>query len=167
MSRTRKRRCSIVMNPIRKPVHLITDRAKRYRANSAENRPSGRKQCGYCGSVKNVGVDHVNGNEDDGAAKNLLFACKRCNGKKAALMKKAGIGRLTRQFNPSKRGRASMQEYAGAIKVMRGVFDGDVSHAIATIRATPPSVRSAYTSRTWPIRRQMYGPSGRQSELPF
>jgi len=156
----------VVMNGIRKPVHLITDRAKRYRANSPENRPGAPKRCGYCGSVRNVGVDHVNGDESDGAPKNLMWACKSCNGKKAALMKKRGIGKLTRQFNPvgsKRRGsrREQLEAYGQAIKVMRGQFDGDVSAAVATIRATPQSVRSEYTSRSWPIRRERYGDSGR------
>jgi hypothetical protein len=163
------RKTTVVMNAIRKPIHVITDRAKRYRANSNADRPPGRKQCGYCGSLRNV--DHIDGNEDHGDPRNLMYACKRCNAKKAALMKKAGIGKLTRQFNPGRRrgSRADqMKAYGDAIKVMRGQFEGDVSAAVATIRATPPDVRSAYTSRTWAVRKQLYGPSGRaQGALPF
>jgi hypothetical protein len=163
----RRRIVRIILNPVRKPIHLITDRAKRYRANSLENRPPGRKQCGYCGSVRNVGVDHINGRENDGAASNLMWACKSCNGKKAAIMRRRGLGKLTRQYNPS-RGTPSMKAYGDAIKVMRGQFDGDVSAAIATIRATPPSVRSAYTRRTWSTRRALYGRAGRAGgEVPF
>jgi hypothetical protein len=83
-------------------------------------------------------------------------------------MRRARIGRLTHQFNPAKYSRKElMREYGNAIKVMRGDFEGDVGAAVATIRATPADVRSAYTSRTWPTRRALYGPSGRQSELPF
>jgi hypothetical protein len=154
----------VVMNGNRKPVHLITDRAKRYRANSPG--PAGPKRCGYCGSTRNVGVDHVNGDESDGAAKNLLFACKSCNAKKAALMKRHGLGKLTRQYNPvgsKRRGsrRDQLEAFGQAIKVMRGQFDGDVSAAVATIRATPENIRSEYTSRTWAARRAIYGPSGR------
>jgi HNH endonuclease len=160
------------MNSGRKPVHLITDRAKRYRANSSENRPPGRKQCGYCGSLRNVGVDHVNGREDDGDRSNLMWACKSCNGKKAAVMRKKGLGKLTRQYNPA-RGRSSrgdqMKAYGDAIKVMRGQFDGDVAAAVATIKATPAAVRSAYTSRSLPTRKALYGSSGRSDggAVPF
>lgn len=158
-----------IRNGPRKPVHLITDRAKRYRAQAPAVRPPDPRRCNYCGSGKNVGVDHVNGREDDGSPKNLMWACKSCNGKKAALMKRAGLGRLTKQFNPARGVKGSrreqMQAYGAAIKVMRGEFDGDVGKAVATIRATPREVRSAYTSRSWPVRKQLYGPSGRQGRL--
>jgi hypothetical protein len=60
-----------------------------------------------------------------------------------------------------------MSEYAAAIKVMRGDWPGDVAKAVATIRATPASTRSAYTAKTWPTRRALYGSSGRQTEIPF
>ena len=155
----------------RKPVSKITDRAKRYRANQKDVRPPAPRQCYFCGRRRNVGVHHIDGNEDHGEARNLGWACKRCNGKIAHWMKKAGIGKRVRQFNPAKRAGGSrrqvMQAYGNAIKVMRGEFDGDIGAAMATIYATPPSVRSAYTSRSWPVRKQMYGPSGRQGELPF
>jgi hypothetical protein len=171
MARIRKTR--IVMNPAGRPlkeVSKISDRAKRYRANKVG--AHGRKRCNYCGSVKNVGVDHVNGNESDYAAKNLVWACKACNTRKGLLFRRKGLGVITSQSNPSRSrgGKAQMDAYAAAIKVMRGDFEGDVSKAVATIRATPPAVRSAYTSRTWSMRRQIYGPAGRQmslSEVPF
>ena len=155
-----------IRNGPRKPIHLITDRAKRYRAQAPDVRPPDPRQCNYCGSRKNVGVDHVNGRENDGAPENLLWACKRCNGKKAALLKRAGLGTRTRQYNPAGRSkRALMEEYGAAIKVMRGEWDGDVAKAVATIRGTPRDVRSAYTARSWPVRRQLYGPAGRQGRL--
>jgi hypothetical protein len=148
------------------PASSITDRAKRYRASSKRNRPGPPKQCNYCGRRKNVGVHHVDGNESDHAPDNLQWACKRCNAVIAAVMKRLGLGKRVEQYNP-RRSSATMNEYAAAIKVMRGEFDGDVSKAIATIRATPASVRSAYTAGTWKTRRAIYGPSGRQSEIPF
>lgn len=158
----------VVMNATRRPVHLISDRAKRYRANSERDRPPGRRQCGFCGRVKNIGVHHVDGNESHGDTANLMYACKSCNGKVGALLKRARIGRRVVQTNPAKGSRASqMKAYGDAIKVMRGQFDGDIASAVATIQSTPPDVRSAYTSRSWPVRRQMYGPSGRQGGLPF
>jgi hypothetical protein len=159
----------VIHNPggYRLPASKISDRAKRYRASSERNRPGPPKRCNYCGSRKNVGVHHVDGNEADHSPANLQWACKSCNAVIAGIMKRLGLGRRVEQYNP-KRGRAGMNEYAAAIKVMRGEFDGDVSKALATIRATPPSVRSAYTSRTWSTRRAIYGPSGRaQGELPF
>ncbi len=169
----RKRtRTIVVKNPPRKPVHLISDRAKRYRANSDENRPGPPKRCGFCGKGRNVGVHHITGNEADTSRRDLMWACKSCNGKVGALMRKHGIGKLTRQFNPGRRkgSRADqMKAYGDAIKVMRGQFEGDVAAAVSTIRATPPDVRSSYTSRTWGVRRQIYGRSGRATsgDLPF
>lgn len=67
-----------------------------------------------------------------------------------------------------------MDTYAAAIKVMRGEWEVDLAKAISTIRSTPREIRSAYTSRTWPVRKQIYGPSGRAqgslfggSDVPF
>jgi hypothetical protein len=158
------------MNGPRKPVSQITDRAKRYRANTKDARPPAPKQCNFCGRRSNVGVHHANGNESDGHPDNLMWACKRCNATIAALMKRLGLGKRVRQYNPAPRHgsrKELMKAYGDAIKVMRGTFDGDVSAAMATIRATPRDVRSAYTSRSWPVRRQLYGPSGRQTGFDF
>lgn len=161
----RIRRVKVIRNG-RKPVLRITDRAKRYRAQADGVRPLPPKQCGLCGSRRNVGVDHINGRESDGAPENLMWACKSCNGKKASVLRRARIGTKTRQFNPAGRSRRELlKEYGAAIKIMRGEWDGDVSKAVATIRGTPREVRSAYTARTWPVRRQMYGPAGRQTRL--
>jgi hypothetical protein len=166
----------VLSNPSRVllPIESITDRAKRYRANRPEVRPPGAKVCGYCASKRNVGVDHINGFEEDCTPQNLIWACKSCNGIKAHLFKKNGLGRRVKQYNPAKKtaghSRVSLAEYGAAIKVMRGVFDGDVSKAMETIRNASPSIRSAYTSRTWAARRALYGPTGRtpvQSEIPF
>jgi hypothetical protein len=149
-----------------KPASQISDRAKRYRANRADVLPPPPKQCGFCGRRQNIGVHHVDGVEDHGEPDNLMWACKSCNTKIAIWMKRLGLGKLTRQMNAGKRSasgskRAQMDTYAAAIKVMRGEWEGDLAKAIATIRATPRSIRSAYTSRTWPLRKQIYGPSGR------
>jgi len=107
-----------------KPVNEITDRAKRYRANQKDVRPPPPKQCYFCGSRQHVGVHHFDGNEDHGHRQNLGWACKRCNAKIAHWMKRAGIGKRTRQFNPSKASKESqMLAYGQAIKVMRGEFE--------------------------------------------
>jgi len=152
----------------RKPVSQITDRMKRYRANEDANRPAGRKQCRYCGAAKNVGVHHVDGNENNGQRRNLAWACKSCNGRIAAYHKKHGIGRRVQQYNPSKASRKSMMDaYGQAIKVMRGDFDGDVGAAMDTINQTPEDIRSSYTAKSWAVRRQRYGPSGRGNPAKF
>jgi hypothetical protein len=150
----------------RKPVSKITDRAKRYRAHAAGVRPPPPKRCGFCGSGKNVVPHHITGNENDGDPNDLMWACKACNTYLGFLYKKLGIGRRTRQYNPAKgTRRQQLEAYGAAIKVMRGEWEGDVSKAVATIRGTPRDVRSAYTARTWPVRKQLYGPSGRQGKL--
>lgn len=156
-------------NKARKPAAEITDRAKRYRAHQKENRPGAPKQCGFCGRRRNIDIHHVDGDESDSSKENLMWACRRCNVSIGNLLRKNRIGKLTRQYNPAPRRtrKAMMDEYAAAIKVMRGQFEGDVGRAVATIRATPPDIRSAYTRRTWSTRRHLYGASGRQSEIPF
>lgn len=156
-----------MMNGPRKPVSRITDRAKRYRANADDARPGPPKWCGFCGARRNVGVHHVNGRENDSAPSNLMWACKSCNARIANVLHKARLGKLTRQYNPARARKAVMDAYAAAIKVMRGDWPGDVSKAVQTIQDTPPDVRSSYTARTWKTRRAIYGPSGRQSEIPF
>jgi hypothetical protein len=170
-------RRTTIINPGRLPVSQITDRAKRYRAQHPDVVPPPPKRCNYCGGRRNVGVEHISGDEADGSPENLMWSCKRCNAIVAAVVKRAGLGRRVNQYNPrrnaGKQTRASqMRDYGNAIKVMRGDFEGDVSAAVATIRATPRAIRSAYTSRAWPVRRQMYGQSGRRQgklfdEVPF
>jgi hypothetical protein len=176
------RRTRVIMNPGRKPVSEITDRAKRYRANQDEVRPGPPKLCGFCGSGRTVEVHHVDGNEDNGEPENLMWACRSCNTRIGHLMAANGLGKRTRQYNPFGHVRhlkalprrsnpaalkGEMAKYAAAIKVMRGEFPGDVAAAVQTIHDTSPATRSAYTARTWSIRRARYGSSGRQTEIPF
>lgn len=145
-----------------RPASEITDRAKRYRAHHPDVEPEPPKQCGFCGSPRFVVPHHINGREEDLDPQNLMWACKSCNTWLGFLYRDHKIGRLTQQYNPSKASRkAQMEEYAAAIKVMRGQFEGDIRKALATIRATPRDIRSAYTAKTWPLRRQLYGDSGR------
>jgi hypothetical protein len=180
------RRTRVNWNRPRKPVSQITDRAKRYRANSDDVRPGPPKACGFCGARRTVEVHHVDGNEDNGEPENLMWACRSCNTRVAFLMAANGLGKRTRQYNGNRRDSArnwrlkplprrgnpaalkgEMAKYAAAIKVMRGEFPGDVSAAVQTIHDTSPATRSAYTARTWSIRRARYGASGRQTEIPF
>jgi hypothetical protein len=147
-----------------KPVSKITDRAKRYRANRPEVRPAGRKVCAYCGSTKNVGVHHKNGDESVNTRRNLAYACKSCNGRIAAIHKKNGIGRRTRQYNAGEKiqGAKTLKDYGFLIKIMRGIEPGDSSRAYAQIMATPSWMRSAYTKNAWAIRKP-----DRREEVPF
>jgi hypothetical protein len=82
-----------------KPATQITDRAKRYRANSETS--DWPRVCMFCGSTDDLQVDHLDGYEENGEPENLLMLCRSCNQLKSAVYKKAGIGRRTVQFNPA------------------------------------------------------------------
>jgi hypothetical protein len=75
----------------------ITDRAKRYRANRVHTK---RKRCEECGSKRNLGVGHRDGDEANNRPSNFFTQCKSCNGKQAARDKRMGRGVRTRQYNP-------------------------------------------------------------------
>ena len=129
-----------------------------------------RNSAGFAAASEMWGFITLRVEEDEGEPENLMWACKSCNSTIAVIMKRHGIGRRVEQYNPRRVAglskRTQMDGYGNAIKVMRGEFEGNISHAMQTIRATPSSMRSAYTRRTWPTRKQIYGPSGRQSPFP-
>ena len=160
----------------RKPAAKITDRAKRYRANSRECRPAGPKRCWFCGSKRNVGVHHFDGNEDNTRPRNLGWACKRCNTKLGFAFKFAGLGKRTRQYNARGRKRKGhtpeFAQYGWAIaRICRRQDqlagrcspsdDKMTQEAVAIIRATPASRRREY-SRMALAARGRYA-----SEVPF
>lgn len=158
--------------PIRlKPVSKITDRAKRYRANADAPKQA---NCFACGRPRPRVVHHVDGNESNGDVKNLTRACHSCNGKVAAIMRRVGLGKPTRQFNPKHRGRSktssgarSLGEYLSAIAILKGEQTGNVASAVRTVKETTPHRRSEFAAKIWQIRRERYGKSGRQQEIPF
>lgn len=76
----------------------ISDRAKRYRANQETS--EWPQVCLFCGSTKDLQVDHLDGFEENGEPENLAILCRRCNQLKSAVYKKAGLGRRTVQYNP-------------------------------------------------------------------
>jgi hypothetical protein len=100
---------------------MLTDRAYRYRANHESVRPKGRKICSECGSARFVGVDHVDGFEENNSPKNLRWLCKSCNTRLGLKMKREGKGRRTRQFNP-----LPAILTAGLKEVARGLLSGTV-----------------------------------------
>jgi len=136
----------------------VTDRALRYRAQ--KNAPDGPKVCCYCGSTRNVEVDHVDGHEENFEPENLAWSCRSCNTAKANTMRAAGIGRLTRQYNPGSKGAHTVGEWmqaVGAITPHKGrkyagynyglVSDMPVHEAVSIIRATPPARRAKFASQ--------------------
>lgn len=167
-----------VANPCggRLPVQLITDRAKRYRANHPDCAPNGPKKCHFCGSGRNVVVHHVDGNEDNGAPANLEWACKSCNTRIGLAHKRAGKGRRTRQYNPKGAARPAISagQYAWAVTQIcrkrderKGECsrsnDEDVLRAVQMIRDTPASLRRQYAAAA----RRARSRGGRASEVPF
>lgn len=143
----------------RKPGQ-VTDRAQRYRANSEECRPAGPRRCWLCGGNRNMVVDHLDGDESNTRPENLGWACKSCNTALGIAFKKAGLGRLTRQYNPKKRGRAphGFTQYAWAVGMIcrkrdraKGLCSNSddplVKDAVKIIRETPAAARREYARR--------------------
>ncbi len=149
----------------RKPVHLVTDRALRYRANHPSVRPPKPRICAWCGSRRNVEVHHVNGHEEDTATENLAWACRSCNTKMGVIMKKARLGRRTRQFNPKAgAGARSLGQWLTAVMATKGLSDAmSVSDAVAMIRATSPDARSEFAHEIWSRRRR----KSTDKQVPF
>lgn len=162
----------MIRNP--KPVSKITDRAKRYRANKSAPQ---QRHCFACGRPRPRDVHHIDGNESNGEVRNLAKCCHSCNGKIGHVLRRAGLGKLTRQFNPSKKSKArgaaakSLGAYLSSVMILKGEQPGNVSSAVRTVQATSPRQRAEYAARIWDIRRERYGPTGRtagkQGEIPF
>lgn len=144
----------VEMNPHRKPVDQITDRAKRYRA---QQNVKGPKRCVICGSKKNLDVMHLSGDESDGESKNLAYGCRKCNAKLAAAFKAAGSKIRTRQYNPGSV--PTFSQYAWAVSNhRRGAHD----EGGAIIHATPRHKRIEYARRIADIKA-----GHRRDEVPF
>jgi hypothetical protein len=151
----------------RKPVSAITDRAKRYRANTPECRPAGPKRCELCGSKRFLVVDHRDGNEANGSPANLRWLCRSCNTVEGSQMAMAGKGTRTRQYNPLPAasllevaeglqlaselaprrrnpvfGASSAAEYLAAIAVLEGSLPGDPVTARRLVHNTPAAIRA-------------------------
>lgn len=134
----------------------ISDRALRYRANVEP--PPGPKQCAFCGSKKQVQVGHVNGREQDSSPENLIWTCRSCNVLAGNTLRKAGIGRLTVQYNPAD-GAKSVGQWLQAVGAiipheypernygLRGASTMTTREAVAMIRATSPRKRSEFAAK--------------------
>src|SRR5271157_426742 len=120
----------------------LTDRAKRYRA---QNAVRGEKRCVLCGSRRQLGVMHLDGNESNGEPQNLAYGCRSCNQKLSAAFKRIGAGVPTNQYNPSKGGIPTFGQYARAVTQQQ--HSGEHGEAGAVIHATPKSKRVEYARR--------------------
>lgn len=140
---------SFVPNPTHPGArHLVTvtDRALRYRAR--RNPPPGPKLCHYCGSRRNIEVEHINGHEEDTSPENLLWACRSCNTRKGAYFARQGIGRKTRQYNPlTIAGARTLREWLNAARSALGAGGSLAAHAaIDKLRATNPEKRAEFAA---------------------
>lgn len=124
-----------------RPVALISDRAKRYRANA--NPPAGPHRCAFCsgGKVK-LDIDHIDGDEANGAQNNLQYLCRSCNTRKGITQARAGAGRRTRQYNPQRA--TTFRQYVDAVRILRGDATGDAHKAAAVLQGTTQAKREAF-----------------------
>lgn len=143
-----------VANGARKESRDVTDRAHRYRANA--NPPPGPRRCCLCGSTRNVEIGHVNGREEDNAPLNLFWTCRSCNVRCGNTLRRAGIGRLTHQYNSALEGAQNLGAWVNAVLSLKGDPGGSmpVMEAVALVRATPPAQRSQFAREIWARRRK-------------
>ena len=157
-----------------RPVELITDRAKRYRANTAAaGADISRQHCCYCGATNPRDLDHVNGREADSDPSNLVPACRSCNAGKGALFARLKIGKKTAQYNPAGAGAATLAQWTAAVlsitphdpaKKRYGAGPMEVADAVQLIRDTPPARRSKFGAML--SHRRARGGRGKD-EVPF
>ena len=139
----------------------VTDRALRYRANEVP--PEGPKICGYCGSKRHVEIEHIDGFEENTEPENLMWACRSCNTKKGIVLRNAGMGRRTHQYNPAG-GAKSLGQWLTAVLSAKGESDAmSVRDAVDMIRQTSPSKRSEFAQEIWARRRAR----GTDTSVPF
>ena len=113
-------------------------------------------------------MGHLDGHEEHGEPANLLWTCRSCNVLCANALRRAGLGRLTRQYNPEAKGATSLGQWLAAVLSMKGQSDAmPVLAAVEVIRATSPEKRSEFAHEIWGRRRKRYGPSGRADGAPF
>lgn len=143
----------------RKPVDLITDRAKRYRA---QKNVQGPRRCAICNTGgPGLMVMHLSGDESDGDKRNLAWGCRSCNTTLGALYKKMGSKVRTRQYNPAGKGSKvpTFQQWAwGVSHHARGAHD----EGGAIIHVTPRHLRIEYNRRIWELRHKRG-----EFEVPF
>lgn len=126
--------------------------------------------CAFCGATKGLDVGHVDGHEEHDAPDNLTWTCRPCNVIAGHTLHNAGLGRKTRQYNPSKSGGASsVGEWLQAVGAITPHVDrGDrglassmsVSEAVAMIRATPHHRRSEFAAKLRRHNPSIFGPGG-------
>jgi len=97
---------------------------------------------------------HIDGNEFNSAPYNLGLTCRSCNAKIAHVMKSLGMGRRTRQYNPSGVGAQTLAQWLAAVMSMKGESNQmPIDAAVEMIHATPPEDRNHFAKEIWRLRR--------------
>ncbi|HUX66896.1 MAG TPA: HNH endonuclease [Terriglobales bacterium] len=131
-----------------------TDRNYRYRARACI--APGPMHCAFCGVKGRLDVGHLDGEEANSNPSNLAWLCRPCNVRMGNAMRRAGLGRLTRQYNPRVEGARTLAAWLQAARTATGQIhpqDLPIERAIAIVKATSPSQRSAFAQEIWAIRR--------------
>jgi hypothetical protein len=85
-------------------------------------------------------------------------------------LRRAGLGRKTRQYNPTDGtgGAENLGQWMNAVMSMKGDPGGNmaVGEVVAMIHATPQDKRSEFARQIWSVRKRRHGTSGRE-EIPF
>ena len=108
-------------------------------------------------------VEHIDGHEENNEPDNLMWACRSCNTKKGNVLKLAGLGRRTHQYNPAG-GARSLGQWVIAVMSAKGESDQmSVRDAVAMIRDTSQRKRSEFAEEIWSRRRAR----GTDTAVPF
>jgi hypothetical protein len=93
---------------------------------------------------------HIDGHEEHISKNNLIWTCRSCNARMAVVMKRHGLGRRTKQYNPRGEGAQTLAQWMAAVMSMKGESDQmSVSDAVEMIHATPASDRSHFAREIW------------------
>lgn len=133
--------------------------------------PPGERRCCLCGATRTVEVGHVDGDERNTARHNLVWTCRSCNVLSANTLRRAGLGRKTRQYNPGSarnpEGAKTLAQWLTAVQSMKGASsEMPVEAAVAMIHATPAERRSRFAKEIW-RKRRAHGTDRRGESVPF
>jgi len=79
-----------------------------------------RKALLWCGATVRLMVGHINGDKSNGTPENSGPTCRSCNATVAHVMKRHGIGRRTRQYNPRAEGAQTLAQWMAAVMSIKG-----------------------------------------------
>jgi hypothetical protein len=96
----------------------------------------------------------VDGHEENTTPANLTWACRSCNTTIGFVLRNAGLGRRTRQYNPAAKGARTLSQWVTAVLSMKGQGTMAPAAAVEMIHATPPEQRSNFAEDIWQRRRE-------------